>query len=215
MSRRLLWSSTSMLVRGTVTVAPPGATVTGAPVVCPGTVCVAVVTACVDAAKVVKALGWETCGVSVMRIVRLPWAMATVFTRTRSPMTMVPDFSSITTRAMLSGSTRSCSISVIKPTMSPWRFSGSVTPTVPGSVAVAIVWRAKPLIAWAMRRAVVKSGLRRARFTALREANWKLVSRSTMAPLAIRPEVGVPRVMRSAAPVAEKPEIATEPWATA
>ena len=50
--------------------------------------------------------GWLTFGVSVTRMVRLPWAMATVLTRTLAPMTMVPLASSITTTAGLSGSTR-------------------------------------------------------------------------------------------------------------
>src|SRR3546814_7082020 len=42
-----------------------------------------------------------------MRIVRLPWAIATVLMRTFSPMTMTPVCSSITTLATVSGVTRS------------------------------------------------------------------------------------------------------------
>ena len=73
-----------MSVRGTVTVLPPRE----------------------------NALGWETSGVSVIRMVRLPWAMATVLTRTSWPMTMMPERSSMTTRAIWSGLINSCSMSV-------------------------------------------------------------------------------------------------------
>src|SRR5690606_18596233 len=47
----------------------------------------------------------------VMRTVRLPCAMATVSTRTSLPITIMPDCSSMTTRAVWSGRTGSCSIS--------------------------------------------------------------------------------------------------------
>ncbi len=46
-----------------------------------------------------NAFGWLTCGVSVMRMVRLPWAMATVLILTSWPITMTPECSAITTRA--------------------------------------------------------------------------------------------------------------------
>src|SRR5204863_1080149 len=36
-------------------------------------------------------LGWLTCGDSVIVTVRLPWAMATVATRTSRPITMMPE----------------------------------------------------------------------------------------------------------------------------
>jgi hypothetical protein len=51
-----------------------------------------------------KGLGCDTCGVSVMRMVRLPCATATLLMRTVSPITMTPVFSSITTLAGRSGS---------------------------------------------------------------------------------------------------------------
>ena len=54
--------------------------------------------------------GWLTCGVSVTRIVRLPWAIATVLIRTSSPITIVPLASSMITMAGLSGRTRRFSI---------------------------------------------------------------------------------------------------------
>jgi hypothetical protein len=71
------------------------------------------------------------------------------------------------------------------------------------------------LIAWAMRRAVVRSGLRSATRTDCSAESWKLISRSTMAPLAMRPAVGTPRVIDWPWPCAEKPETATVPWAIA
>jgi len=49
--------------------------------------------------------GCETSGYSVMRIVRMPWAIATVLMRTLAPITMTPAGSSITTLATWSGST--------------------------------------------------------------------------------------------------------------
>ena len=150
-----------------------------------------------------------------MRIVRLPWAIATVEMRTLSPITMVPDFSSMTTRAIWSGVICSCSMSVRKPTTSLRRFGGGMTSTVPGSRGRATGTPAKALIACAMRRAVVKSGLRSVMLAVSSEASSKETSRSTMAPLATRPPVGVPRVTEAPAPDAAKPEIATGPWPTA
>src|SRR6202044_3309876 len=59
-------------------------------------------------------LGWLTCGLSEIETVRLPWATATVATRTSRPITMMPERSSITILAARSGSTCNCSISVRK-----------------------------------------------------------------------------------------------------
>ena len=53
--------------------------------------------------RVPSAVACETCGGSVMRMVKLPCAMAIGLIRTFSPMTMMPDFSSMTTRACWSG----------------------------------------------------------------------------------------------------------------
>ena len=66
-----------------------------------------------------RGAGWLTCGCSVMVTVRLPCAIATVETRTSRPMTMMPERSSTTTRAVWSGSTFNCSTSVISRIMLP------------------------------------------------------------------------------------------------
>ncbi len=75
-------------------------------------------------------------------------------------MTMVPDASSTTTRATWSGSTRSCSMAVSSETGSR---PPNASSTVRGSVARAVPPPLARLMASAMRRAVVKSGLRSAR----------------------------------------------------
>jgi len=62
-----------------------------------------------------------------------------------------------------------------------------------------------------MRWAVVKSGLRKERRKFFTLARVNPISRSTIAPFAIRPEVGTPRVTLAAAPWAENPPIATGP----
>ena len=68
----------------------------------------------------------------------------------------------------------------------------------------------KELTAWAMRREVVKSGLRSDTFTDSRCDISKGSSRSTMAPLAMRPAVGTPLVTdEPEAPEAVKPPVAT------
>jgi hypothetical protein len=41
------------------------------------------------------------------------------------------------------------------------------------------------------------------------------ISRSIMAPLAMRPTVGTPRVTLAASPCASNPPMVSEPWATA
>ena len=79
--------------------------------------------------------GWLTSGVSVTRMVRLPWAIATVLIRTLAPITMVPLASSITTMARLSGSTRRSSSAA---SASIGSRSARSSATVRGSVALAI-----------------------------------------------------------------------------
>ena len=69
-------------------------------------------------------LGWLTCGLSEIVTVRLPWATATVATRTSRPITMMPERSSITILAARSGSTCNCSISVRKATTLPLNSGG-------------------------------------------------------------------------------------------
>ena len=78
--------------------------------------------------------GWLTSGVSVTRMVRLPWAIATVLIRTLAPITMVPLASSITTMAGLSGSTRRSSSAASASIGSRLPKSSA---TVRGSVALA------------------------------------------------------------------------------
>jgi hypothetical protein len=71
-------------------------------------------------------------------------------------------------------------------------------------------------MAAAMRWAVVKSGLRRVRRTSGIESRLKPVSRSTVAPEAMRPAVGTPRVTEEPeAPPPETEPVWTEPCATA
>jgi hypothetical protein len=73
-----------------------------------------------------------------------------------------------------------------------------------------------PLITSAIRRAVVKSGLRSVRRRTLRLASWKLTSRSTLAPPAMRPAVGTPfRTAEPEAPPALIEPVCTVPCATA
>ena len=68
----------------------------------------------------------------------------------------------------------------------------------------------------ATRWAVVKSGLRSVSRTSFMFASSKPVSRSTVAPEAIRPAVGTPRVTdEPEAPEAETEPVWIEPWATA
>ena len=67
-----------------------------------------------------------------------------------------------------------------------------------------------------MRRAVVKSGLRRVMRIWPRLASWKPVSRSISAPPAMRPDVGTPLLTEEPeAPPAEMAPVCTVPWATA
>ena len=159
--------------------------------------------------------GWLTCGCSVIVTVRLPCAIATVETRTSRPMTMMPERSSTTTRAVWSGSTCSCSTSVRRRIMLPLYLAGIWIVTVAGSVGSAVSAPMKSLIAAAMRFAVVKSGLRSDRRSERASFSLNSISRSMMAPLAMRPTVGTPRVILAASPSAEKPAMATEPCARA
>src|SRR3984957_11489704 len=82
-------------------------------------------------------LGWLTCGLSEIETVRLPWATATVATRTSRPITMMPERSSITILAARSGSTCNCSISVRKATTLPLNSAGMESCTVEGSIGSA------------------------------------------------------------------------------
>jgi len=66
-----------------------------------------------------KGEGCETCGVSVIRTVRLPCAIATGAIFTSWLMTITPFSSLMTTRACWSGTTVSFSISVIRATTPP------------------------------------------------------------------------------------------------
>ncbi len=68
----------------------------------------------------------------------------------------------------------------------------------------------------AILRAVVKSGLRRVMRISPMLASWKPISRSTMAPPAIRPAVGTPlETEEPEAPPAEMEPVCTVPWLTA
>src|SRR5882724_11185037 len=160
-------------------------------------------------------LGWLTCGLSEIVTVRLPWATATVATRTSRPITMMPERSSITILAARSGSTCNCSISVRKATTLPLNSAGIASCTVEGSIGSAVLTPRKSLTAAAMRLAVVKSALRSASRTLGRRLSANSISRSMMAPLAMRPTVGTPRTILAASPSAWKPEIASAPCATA
>src|SRR6185437_14456455 len=160
-------------------------------------------------------LGWLTCGLSEIVTVRLPCATATVATRTSRPITMMPERASMTILAARSGSTCNCSISVRKATTLPLNSAGIASCTVEGSIGSAVLTPRKSLTAAAMRFAVVKSALRSASRTLGRRLSANSISRSMMAPLAMRPTVGTPRVILAASPSAWKPEIASEPWATA
>ena len=121
----------------------------------------------------------------------------------------------MTILAARSGSTCNCSISVSSDTTLPVYCCGTVTCTVDGSSGSAVLAPMKSLIAAAIRLAVVKSGLRSASRTWLSRFSAKSISRSMIAPLAMRPTVGTPRVILAASPSAWKPLIATEPWPTA
>src|SRR5882757_4418499 len=160
-------------------------------------------------------LGWLTCGLSEIVTVRLPCATATVATRTSRPITMMPERSSITILAARSGSTCNCSISVRKATTLPLNSAGIESCTVEGSIGSAVWTPRKSLTAAAMRLAVVKSALRSANRTLGSRLSANSISRSMMAPLAMRPTIGTPRVILAASPSAWKPPTATEPCATA
>src|SRR3984885_2640678 len=84
-------------------------------------------------------LGWLTCGLSEIETVRLPWATATVATRTSRPITMMPERSSMMILAARSGSTCNCSISVRKATTLPLNSAGIVSCTVEGSIGSALL----------------------------------------------------------------------------
>ena len=102
--------------------------------------------------------------------------------------------------AARSGSTCNCSISVSSATTFCGYFFGSVSCTVDGSSGSAIGAPMKSLTAPAMRLAVVKSALRSASRTWPRWLSANSISRSMMAPLAMRPTVGTPCVILAASP---------------
>src|SRR6266700_1497255 len=147
-------------------------------------------------------LGWLTCGLSEIVTVRLPCATATVATRTSRPITMMPERSSMMILAARSGSTCNCSISVRKATTLPLNSGGIESCTVEGSSGSALLAPRKSLTAAAMRLAVVKSALRSASRTLGRRLSANSISRSMMAPLAMRPTVGTPRTILAASPSA-------------
>ena len=70
------------------------------------------------------------------------------------------------------------------------------------------------LIAAAMRRAVVRSGLRKPSRREFVLSNRNATSRSTVAPFAMRAAVGTPRVTEVAAPRAAIAPVVSAPWAT-
>ena len=144
-------------------------------------------------------------------MVRFPWAIATVLIRTLAPITMVPLASSITTIAALSGSTRRFSIC---PSVSIASRPVRSIRTVRGSVTLAIVPRVLLMMA-AMRWAVVRSGLRRPSHRPLFLSRANGTSFSTVAPLAMRADVGTPRVTDEAAPRAAIAPVVRVPWPTA
>src|ERR1700761_693106 len=102
-------------------------------------------------------LGWLTCGLSEIVTVRLPWATATVATRTSRPITMMPERSSMMILAVRSGSTCNCSISVRKATTLPLNSAGIVNCTVEGSIGSAHLAPRESLTAAAIRLAGGKS----------------------------------------------------------
>ena len=155
--------------------------------------------------------GWLTCGFSVTRIVRFPCAIATVLIRTFAPITIVPLASSITTIAGLSGSTRKSSI---RPNTSSGSSPASPTVTVRGSVARADTPVVR-VITSAIRRAVVRSGLRSPSLIVALAPSWNAISFSTVAPLAIRALVGMFRVTEAPCPRAEMALLDSAPCATA
>src|SRR5690606_2262454 len=120
-------------------------------------------------------LGCTTSGFSAMVTVRLDWATATAETRTSLPMTMMPEFSSMTTLAGWSVCTINCSISVSRSTILPLKPRGRVRRTVAGSSGTAVGTPIKSFTARAIRRAVVRSGLRRARRSECCEPRWKSI----------------------------------------
>ena len=162
-----------------------------------------------------KGRGWETNGTSVIRIVRLPWAIASLLILTSLPITIMPELSSITTLAFWSGWTCSCSTLVMRSTTRLRYSLGTCISTVPGSSDCARLVPRLALIASAIRREVVKSGLRRAILIVRKLSSSNGISFSMIAPFAIRPEVGTPRTTEEVAPWAAIPLTATCPCAKA
>ena len=149
-------------------------------------------------------LGWETCGVSVTRTVRLPCATATRLMRTFSPMTTMPLPSSITMRAGWSGSTRSCSTSLIRvggaPAKGRRHGQGSRSP---GRWPTPCPAPNRPLIAFgdALGRREVGIAQRHLQLVQLVQGRSRSRARRWHPPAAV-PTVGTPRVTESAWPCA-------------
>jgi peptidoglycan/LPS O-acetylase OafA/YrhL len=81
--------------------------------------------------------GWLTCGFSVTRTVRLPWAIATRLIRTSEPRMMVPDRWSTTTRAFVEVATSMFSIAATSAAGEAFTWRMSIR-TVPESSIRAI-----------------------------------------------------------------------------
>jgi hypothetical protein len=115
---------------------------------------------------------------------------------------MIPEFSSITTLAGVSGLTRICSILVIRSTTLSRYSKGTSKEIVEGSRDLAADIPKRALIASAVRREVVKSGFLRAILIVVISLRMKGTSFSIIAPFAILPEVGTPRETLAEPPVA-------------
>ena len=131
--------------------------------------------------------GWETFCSFVTVTVRLPWATATVDMVTFSPITTVPVFSLTTTLARVSGTTVRVSISAMNSATSCCCISlGILSFKALESTVSAIPGPREAFMVSAMRLAVVKSGLNRERVSELLPSSFMGISRSTVAPLAMR-----------------------------
>ena len=90
----------------------------------------------------------------------------------------------------------------------------NINADVGASRAEAVPAPMAALMTSAMRRAVVRSGLRSPRRRLARLPSWNGTSFSTVAPFAMRAAVGTLRVTELAAPRAEMAPVARAPWAT-
>ena len=178
-----------------------------------------VISACVRGTTTVfpgeKGFGCETDGASRILRVRLPCDTATCEIRTSSPMTIVPDLWSMTTRAAVSGS-------IVMFSIWPTSRAGLILPrtvesieTVPESTRFAKPRPSFRLIAASIRAAVVKSGFRNAKRIFVICEKSKGTSRSTRAPEGMVAVVGTPWTTEADIPDASAPPARTAPWATA